>query len=115
MKYFPGALWHCAKLQMGVEAARPGSRERAAAKRDWICKWLMYNHNFEVVKLSPSRRAARGHARSGTLFQQASTALSTRIVDKGEILTLPATCVDLLLTPATTARKSGSCGRGARA
>jgi hypothetical protein len=83
-----------------------------APTRRWICKRLMHKGNFEMVKLSPRRRQACGNARWGTLFQQASTVLSTRIVDKGEILTLPATCVSLLRRAATIARKSKACARG---
>jgi hypothetical protein len=112
MKSFRTAFKRCAQHQSGVETACPEISRDISAMQPWISKWLMHKCNFDVIKLSPSRRAARGNAHSDTLFPQPSTVLSTRIVDKGEILTLPATCAALLLTPAAMARKFATRSRG---
>jgi hypothetical protein len=114
MNFFHPARGPCAQHQNGAKATGTDFGMDAVMMWRRISKHLMRNNNFHVVKVSPSRRRARGNARSGALFQRTSTALSTRVVDKGEILTLPATCRGLLLTPTTIVCKSGSPERGAQ-
>jgi hypothetical protein len=106
MKVFRAAPPLCAQHQSDVTTRHRKCVAEVATVLRWISKWLMRGRKFLLVKVSPRRRGACRHARSHALCLQPSTTLSTRIVDNGEILTLPATCAVLLRGRTTIARNS---------
>jgi len=115
MKIFRDAPERCAQHHGGVETAGTELVERGMEAPQRISKWLIFKCNLKLVKVSPRRRGACGNAHWNASSPQPSTALSTRIVDKREILTLSATCTALLGHLATIARKPESRARGMQA
>src|SRR5690348_3950101 len=115
MKIFRAAPGCCAQHQTAMREGCLELAKSAVHMQPWISKLLILERNFDVVKTSPRRRRTCRHARSHALRAQPSTVLSTRIVDKGEILTLPATCTVLFHNTTTIARNSRARSCGMRA